>query len=473
MLKQVNFKNKKVLILGLGVTGVSAFKYLQSRGAKVIVIDDLSADKLPADVLDLVQDCEAQFFGGEIPPDDLMTITDLLVVSPGVSSSHIVYKEALTQGVEIKNDINLFLDEWNCSNRVVGVTGSNGKSTIVSLLGHIMESCGIAHKVAGNLGNSPLDFLTENKLTGDEVIVLELSNYQLELFNSDYFVDIAVITNISNNHLTRYGGSIESYAEAKGNIIKSNHTSLIVEGDNEGIQKYILPIVKPKDLYKVSLSIKDYDASETGIYSDNDGNLVFRSSKGKNEIVFDNVSDRKLFGRHNLYNIGDAILVCKLLDINSGTVSEPIRNFEGLAHRIQFVAESNGIRFINDSKSTSPDATVKAVESLSNGKNIILIAGGVSKVDHYREWRKIFSENIRNTILLPGNASDQIIEEARVGNYVKVDNMQEAVSKAFESAKEGDVVLLSPGAGSQNLFKDFNERGTEFMKFVNVIIDNE
>lgn len=472
MLKPIDFKNKKVIILGLGITGASAFNYLKKRGAKIIVVDDKNPQHIPAETLDLVQDCEAQFFGGEIPPDDLIRITDLLVVSPGIYPDHIIYKTAKEFGVEIKNDINLFLDEWNYSNKIIGITGSNGKSTIVSLLGYIMQRLGLPHKVAGNIGNSPLDLLVNEELNGKETIFLELSNYQLELFSEKYFVDIAVITNISNNHLNRHNGDIQEYAKAKTNILKDGYTSLIVEGDNQGIQEYVLPIVKPKELYKVSLSTKDYEATEPGIYCDNDANLIFKKDKDSREVLFNNVPNRKLLGRHNLCNIGEVLMICKLLGIEIANILDYIREFPGLSHRIQFVALHNGVKFFNDSKSTSPDSTLKAIEALTNIKNIILIAGGVSKVDHYQEWRKILLEHIKVLILLPGNASDQIVQEAQVEKSIRVNDMREAVTKAIESAQDGDVVLLSPGAGSQNLFKNFEERGNEFMKEVKTQTNN-
>lgn len=454
----MNYDGKNIAILGLGITGKAVLKFLYNKQVKLTVYEDSAKDNVDKDILKNYPNC-TYYFNGE---KDILNNEDLLVVSPGVKSTHPLYADAILRSIPVKNDINLFLDEWEERGPIVGVTGSNGKSTIVSLLYDVISKSGNKVLLGGNIGESPLEYL-EKEINHGTIIILELSNYQLELFNHDYFVDIAIISNITDNHLDRYDDGIEGYVKAKLNIIKEGHTKVIVDFDNPGIKKYILPKIGKRDVSFISLK-EDIDIiNHKGIYLTND-NLVIKDGE-EITTIFKNVSNRNLIGEHNLYNIACSIGVLNLLDIDlNSNVEKLIREFKGLEHRIEFVKEIDGVKYINDSKSTSPDALAKALDSVASPKRVVLISGGDSKGVEYYSIKDYFNQFVKYLILLPGDANKKLIKIAQEFDidFREVSSMKEAVSISKEVSVSGDTVLLSPGTSSLNIFKGFEDRGEKF-----------
>lgn len=454
----MDYKDKRVAVIGLGISGKSAIRFLYKKGAKITLYDKTPKESLDGIFLSEFKDINLVLGEDEKPLNNF----DLVVVGPGVKPINPLYKEALEKNIPIKNDINLFLDEWQSKGPVVGVTGSNGKSTIVSLLEYVLVGIGVPVKLGGNIGESPLDWPIDSLKKGT-IIILELSSYQLELFDKNYFVDIAIISNISDNHLDRYDGSKSEYARTKMNILKNGHTKLITVYDDPGIEEFILPELKNIEVSLISFKEK---LSRRGIYFNEGKVLVTESGK----VVLDNIGNRKLPGQHNLYNITCVLEVLRLLDINLFVAEKYIRGFSGLDHRIQFIKEVDGVSFINDSKSTSPDALMKAFETVGRPAKTILISGGESKGVKYDSLSDYFKKYLRGLILLPGDAEEDLRKLAIQNNIenFSVQDMKEAVKKAKDISKVGDLVLLSPGTSSLNQFKGFEDRGEKFVEAINL-----
>jgi UDP-N-acetylmuramoylalanine--D-glutamate ligase len=461
----MNFKNKKALILGFGISGQSAAKFLAANGSEIIIYDKRNEEQFDTDVLlDLKNRPNVVFSFGEetIKPDDSL---DMLVVSPGIRPDNPIVQEAKTKGIEIHNDITLFLEAWDGRGPVVGVTGSNGKSTIVSLIYDVLTKLDHRAELGGNIGKSPLDFVSSAK--NNTVAVLEISNYQAEYFTEKHFVDIAVITNISDNHLDRHNNDRQEYANAKLNIIKKKHTKVILNTDDRGIIKHVISLVENNYLLPVSLETNVEEVLNDGVYSGDNAEIMIKNGDHLS-IALDKTDDRKLLGLHNLYNIACVYGVLELLKIDYKKAEKAIRDFRGLDHRIQFIKNIAGVVFVNDSKSTSPDATQKALEAVGEDKKVILISGGDSKGVSYKTLKDHFIKYLKHMIVLPGSAQDQLVDMAS-GNDIefhKAKDMSEAVRIADNFSEEGDIVLLSPGTSSLNQFKGFDDRGEEFVRYV-------
>ncbi len=467
--------DKKVLILGLGVTGKAALKYLQGQGATITVVDGKPEKDFDAEFISEYQKKGVKFIFNTNSLDEMDF--DLLLTSPGVKPTNQIFAKALELGIEIKNDVTLFIEKWDGVGPIVGVTGSNGKSTIVSFIHKILQKHGKKSILVGNIGTSPLDYLSQENESGT-VAIMELSSYQLENFKSDHAVDIAILANLSSNHLDRYHGKMSEYALAKLQIAHKDKTTLILDIDDEGTKKYVLNHAYDfaKEIVCVSLSTNSTEAQNDGVYTNENSDLVF-VQEGEEKIIFEETSNRELIGLHNLYNIAMVLSVIQKLGIEiDEKLIEIVRTYKGLEHRIEKVALDNGVLYVNDSKSTSPDATRVALEAVGRGKNVILIAGGENKGMEFSLILPLITEFVRKIILLPGDAGELL--EKQVADFDPsvpiewVKDMQDAVSKSKEFARSGDVVLLSPSSSSLNTYKSFENRGEIFKAEVSKIIYN-
>jgi len=461
----MNYKN--VLVLGFGVTGKAVVNFLTHLEIKHTVIDSKNEAQLDPVLIKKYKDSGTKFIfeAGDL---DNLTEYDLIMTSPGVSYHHPILQKALAQNIPIKNDVTLFLEEWKKIGRTIGVTGSNGKSTIVTLIHKMISANGANSILVGNIGKSPLDYLVDEQPKGT-IAVIELSSYQLESFKPEHAVEVAIIANLSSNHLDHYGGDFQKYADAKSNIAQSQRTKLIVNIDNEETNRYLGSKLKEykNNLYPVSLKTDAAEASQDGAYSNAQGNIYIQAN---HDIEFDYIKGLKVFGQHNLYNVAMAILAFDLIGLEyNDRIEKAIRNFAGLEHRIEFVREIDGIKFINDSKSTTPASTGAAIESFGQDKNIILIMGGDDKDMNFKVLSPYLEQYVKCLVLIPGSAQEKIINLSDLAE-IKCElasGMSEAVLKAQDLAEAGDTVLLSPSSSSLNMFNNFEHRGTEFKKFVN------
>jgi UDP-N-acetylmuramoylalanine--D-glutamate ligase len=462
-------KYKNVLVLGFGVTGKAIVNFLIHREIKHTVIDSKSMESFDQV---LIEKCQKSNFTNFIfNANDLENISDydLVMTSPGVSYLHNpILQKALAQNIEIKNDVTLFLEEWKKIGKTIGVTGSNGKSTIVTLIHQMISASGANSILVGNIGKSPLDYLIDEQ-EAETIAVIELSSYQLESFKPEHVVDVAVISNLSSNHLDHYDGDFQKYADAKIRIANPQKTKLIINIDNDETNKFLGQKLKEykNNLYPVSLKTDITEAIQNGAYSNAQGNIYVQAN---HDIEFDYIKGLHVFGQHNLYNIAMALLAFDLIGLEyDAKIEKAIRNFSGLEHRIEFVREIDEVKFINDSKSTTPDSTRVAIESFGQDKNVVLIMGGDDKDMNFNVLAPYLEQYVKKLILLPGSAEKKILNLCELAE-VKCENvadMSEAVKKSKELSEAGDTVLLSPSSSSLNMFKNFEHRGTEFKKWVN------
>ncbi len=374
-----------VLVLGLGISGKSAVPFLEAKGAKVFVYDD----KEPSGPIDF-------------------SILDLVIVSPGIAYTHPYYQKAVEQGIEVIGEAELAFRYIN--QPCLAITGTNGKTTVTALIEHVLNCCGIKAKALGNIGIP----LTSYVPHPEEILVVELSSYQLETMTTKVF-DAGVILNITPDHLDRYQ-SMEEYAAAKcrlENCIKPGGTLYIYE-EVEKEYKHLL---------------KNY----------------------------------KTYGGHNFEeeNIMAARLLC---NVKEEDFLKALATFKKPSHRVEFVKEIQGIRFYDDSKGTNIDAVIKAVNMMKG--EVVLIAGGVDKGSSYVPWKKHFFGKVKKIIVI-GQAADKIYQELIDDFDVERESsLQNAVERAKAVAARGDSVLLSPGCASFDMFKDYAHRGDQFKKYV-------
>ncbi|MEC7840323.1 MAG: UDP-N-acetylmuramoyl-L-alanine--D-glutamate ligase [Chlamydiota bacterium] len=438
--------NKKVVVIGIGVSGRSAAHFLLKKGFSVVGVDD-HVDKLKnhPEVKNLVN-------SGMTLQSDLMEqhYEELLfvVTSPGIPSSHLVLKKARSKNIEIIGEVELafrYLGEKTC----VGVTGTNGKTTVTLLIEHILNACGKPARAVGNIG---VPITSQILDAANEILVIELSSYQLESVVSPT-LDVAVILNITPDHLDRYK-TMQAYIDAKIRI------SNILRPQGALLASRLVPV--PECIEGV---IRYGFEEDCKIYSDGKNILV-------DGIVIGQIPE-EYYGKktHHLENILAAYSVCVKLGVSSQDALKAVCSFKRPAHRIEFVRKIDKVAYYNDSKGTNVDAVVRAVDSM-NG-DVILIAGGVDKGGDYGLWTKKFPGKVKCVYAI-GEAAKKIQNQLAPNVHVKiVSHLIDAVKEAKAVSVPGDNVLLSPGCSSFDMFENYEHRGNEFKQIVNAITGKE
>jgi UDP-N-acetylmuramoylalanine--D-glutamate ligase len=431
-----NFTGKKVLIMGLGLNGggVGAAKFFCSQKAEVLVTDLKTEDQLKESIEQL-KGLKIKFALGKHEEKDFLW-ADLIIKNPDVPSSSPYLEIARKNKKEIETDASLFFKLSGAF--IIGVTGTKGKSTTASLIYHILKQQFKNVFLAGNIGISPLELLGEIK-KGDYA-VLELSSFELDDLRQS--PQIAVITNIMPDHLNRYEG-MEEYMESKKAIFKyQTKNDFIVLNKDDSIVRQMAGEAKSKSVY-------------------------FSDEELPNSI---NLDGFKLSGAHNLQNLLAAVKVAEILKIPAEIIEKSLKDFKGVPNRQEFVREAQGVKFFNDTTATMPEAAIAAINTFLDkfpDSRLILICGGMDKGLKYTELANLIKERVDEVIMLPGTASDKI--RHYLGNYTRIQeapSMPMAVKKAKKMAKKGDVVILSPGATSFNLFKNEFDRGRQFVAAV-------
>lgn len=436
-----SFKNKRVLIMGLGLypkgSGISAAKFFAREGARVIVTDLKKRSELSGSIK-LLKDFKIRYILGKHNAKDFKE-ADLIIKNPAVRNDSKYLKIAKEKKIPIETDMSIFFKLCPTNVKIIGVTGTRGKSTTCSLIYEILRAENENVFLGGNIQNSPLNFLDDivgNRHTCS-IIVLELSSWMLEsLKNSPH---IAVLTNIMPDHLNTYK-NMEEYARAKSLIFKyQNKNDFAVLNYDNKICREIGENVKAKKRW----------------FSSKKASVALRLAK-----------TTKLLGEHNVYNALTAVVVAKILKVPDKKIKLALKNFKGVPNRLEFICEKKGVKFYNDTTATTPDATLAGLRALKS-KEIVLIAGGADKNLDYNELAKEVSKYVKVLILLPGTATDKLrarlIEKSDL-EPIAARNMKEAVAKARELSKKGDIILLSPGAASFGLFKNEFDRGEKFVK---------
>jgi UDP-N-acetylmuramoylalanine--D-glutamate ligase len=447
----IELKDKSVLVLGLARTGIATARFCVARGARVTAIDDRGAEQLGEAAGELQRIGCTLAFGGH-PLTDFAT-QDLIVPSPGVPANHPGLAAAREAKVPIWSEIEL---AWRfLRGRLVGVTGSNGKTTTTSLIGHILAGSGKAISIAGNIG-TPL--IAQVGASNNETItVAELSSFQLELIDS-FRPDISVFLNLTPDHLDRHP-SFEDYARAKTRIFENQteRDAAVINADDPASAQRA-----PSWPQIFWFSRKKRVVS--GAYLRND-QIVFRRD-GEETALLDR-ADIGLRGEHNLENVLAAASAAFLVGATAQEIAAGVRSFPGVEHRLEFVAKISGVSFFNDSKATNVDATIKALDAFSGGLFVIL--GGKDKGSDYAPLIPLLRERAK-AVLLIGAAEEKIAAQLDGAvPLVRAATLDRAVELAYQRAREGDTVLLAPACASFDQFENYEHRGRAFKELVRAL----
>ncbi|UCC66372.1 MAG: UDP-N-acetylmuramoyl-L-alanine--D-glutamate ligase [Deltaproteobacteria bacterium] len=447
---QKGLKGKRVVVVGMARTGMVAAEFLSKMGADVIVTEMKAADELgtsPDRLRSLGVEVE---LGGHSPQTFLRR--DLIVISPGVDPSIPPLEEARLNGIPVVSEIEFA--SWYLCPPLIAVTGTNGKSTTTSLIGHILSHGGKKVFVGGNIGTPLTEYLLQEREEVD-YIVAEISSFHLEAIW--YFRPwIALLLNLDEDHLDRHP-TFSSYAEAKGRIFLNQGSKdwSVVNIDDATI-RILIPETKAQ-----LLPFGRERGGERGIWLGNEGVITYRGEGDEERFSLERL---KIIGMHNAENIMAAVGAAKICGIPREVIQESLESFPGLEHRLESVGEWKGIHVYNDSKATNVASTLKALMSLK--KPIILLAGGRDKGGDYYPLRGVIKERVKALILI-GEAKEKMNEA--LGDLVPtylVKGMEEGVHAAWDMARDGDVVLLSPACASFDMFQDFRERGITFKEIV-------
>ncbi len=439
---------KKTLVLGAGKSGITSAKFLAERGAVVAL-----HDKKPiADWTEEARSLKNEKIGlldGQIP-SWLLDQIDLVVISPGVPTNTVPARYIDRKDGEVIGEVELayrFL-----KGRIVGITGSNGKTTTTTLIGELLKNAGIETQVGGNIG-TPLITLAENS-TDKTWTVAELSSFQLETIK-DFRPNVAVALNVTPNHLDRYD-FFSGYAAAKHRLFMNQTADdlAILNADDEITASWANGLKASVTLFSVKKELNE------GLFLRGRDLVCRANSKEKILTTRDEIFLR---GLHNVENVLASFAAGLACGASVDSMRETVRNFKGVEHRIEFVAEIEGVKFYNDSKATSVDATQKALEALAeeDGK-IILILGGRGKNAPYQPLANLIKENVRKLVVIGEDAKNIENQLKSCAEIIRADSMTDAVRKSFENAENGDAVLLAPACASFDMFKSFEMRGTVF-----------
>ena len=442
----------RIAVLGGGESGIGAALLAAHRGVDVFLSEgrnlgpgyraELEAAGIP---------CEE----GQHSLDQLLT-AEAVVKSPGIPPSHPIVAALKQAGVPIWSDIEWFYMNCPASAKIAAITGSNGKTTTTSWLGHILRQSGANVQVGGNIGVGAGRLL----LAPDaDVYVLEVSSYQLEDCPS-FRPDVAVLTNITPDHLDRYG-SLEAYAETKFAIAQHQRSedAFVFYGEDPISQRYLERVAA--NLYPI------YTSEPASLPAQGAApippNYLIRTAD--TEMTIDELA---LQGKHNTFNALAAGLSARLLQVRDEAIRESLAHFEGLEHRMESVAHVGGIHFINDSKATNVNSTYYALESMTTPT--VLILGGVDKGNDYSELFRLVEKKVK-AIVAMGTDNHKIVEafEGRVGLLAETASMEHAVRTAYQLASKGDTVLLSPCCASFDLFQNYEDRGRQFKTCVRAL----
>lgn len=447
------FASKKVLVMGIGTFGggLDAAKFASSAGAKVTITDMVQVDQLAESIDQLKSYPDIEYhLGSHIPAD--FEDNDIIIVNPAVAPDNQFLKIAARHNKTITSQINIFFELSNAS--IIGITGANGKSTTTALTAHILKAASENNTqyenvwLSGNIGNKPLLAILD-KMTGKDLVVLELSSFQLEnLAKIKKAPKISVLTNLTPNHLDRHG-TFKNYCAAKEGIFTFQN----LNADSPAVS-----IFNADD--RISCEWFEKYKSDTGRTC-----LKFSA-----DDITDEIKEKfTLPGRVNLSNLAAAITVAKHFGITTQQIKNSLPEFKALPHRLEFVADIKGVKWYNDSIATTGQSTIAALQAFDEPK--ILIAGGYDKGISFDELAGEIAKQAKAVILI-GQTAEKIAKAIKLQSNTKIqiaDSLEDAVGLAGQNAVAGDIVLLSPACASYDMFKNFQQRGQEFVTLVNQI----
>lgn len=445
----MQIEGRKALVLGAGRSGIASARFLAKHGAVVALHDRKAVEEFSETARSLKETHKVGLIGGDLP-SWLLDQIDLVVISPGVPTNTIPARYVDRKNGEVIGEVELAYRFMK--GRIVGITGSNGKTTTTTLIGELLKNSGIETQVGGNIG-TPLLGLAECS-TDETWTVAELSSFQLETIK-DFHPNVAICLNVTPNHLDRYD-SFTDYAAAKHRIFMNQtpDDAAILNADDEITASWASGLKATVTMFSVKRELDE------GLFL-RGRDLICRAN-GK-EKVLTTRDEIFLRGLHNVENVLASLAAGLACGASPDSMRQTIAEFKGVEHRIEFVVEIDGVEFYNDSKATSVDATLKALEALSEGSgNIVLILGGRGKNAPYAPLIPLIESSVRALVLIGEDADN--IEGQLTGHaeIIRAGSMEDAVSMGFDAAKPGDSVLLAPACASFDMFRSFEHRGEEF-----------
>jgi UDP-N-acetylmuramoylalanine--D-glutamate ligase len=448
----MELKDQRVLVVGLGKSGVASAQFLQARGAKVTVSDSKSPEQLANEIPALLDRGIAVETGGH--GERTFRGQDLIVVSPGVPSDSASLVQARLQGVPIIGEIELAAQFLQ--GRIVAITGSNGKTTTTTLTGEILRASGFPVVVGGNIGTPAISLVEET--TPQSFAVLEVSSFQLETIQT-FRPFLSAILNITPDHLDRHR-TLEAYIDAKARIFENQNAGdfCVLNADDAAANA----LTSRAQCAVVHFSRRAEVKAGAFVRQ---GKVFFRSDQTETEILA--IEEITLQGAHNLENVLAAVCLASLAGCPSEKIRQAVPAFQAVEHRLEFVAEIAGVRYFNDSKATNVDATIKALESFP--ANILLILGGKDKGSDYTVLNPLLRERVKKVYTI-GAAAEKITSQIQqAAEVVPAQNLQNAVALASNAATSGDIVLLAPACASFDQFQSYEHRGRVFKETVRAL----
>lgn len=435
----------KIIILGGGESGVGSAILAQAKGFDVFLSDNGPLkDKYKAEL-----DKYGIPYEENGHTDDLVLAASTIIKSPGIPNTNPLVKEAAEKGIPIISEIE-FAGRYTDA-KMICITGSNGKTTTTSLLYHILQSAGLNVGLGGNIGQSFARQVAEKNF---DYYILELSSFQLDNMY-DFRANIAILLNITPDHLDRYDYEMQKYVDSKMRIIQNQtQEDVFIHWADD-------PIVS-KEVERKAIQAQQY------IFADHEGENICAYPKDKKTYIQTPKSEfvmeqdlLALTGTHNLYNSLASGIAAKVLDIKDETLRQSLSDFQGVEHRLEKVARVRGVQFINDSKATNVNSCWYALQSMKT--KTVLILGGIDKGNDYTEIEELVKQKVHALVFLgTDNAKLHQFFDSKISVIEDATSMEEAVNKAYKLANEGDTVLLSPCCASFDLFKSYEDRGTQF-----------
>ena len=445
----MDLQGKKVLVFGSGISGEAAAGLLAERGAQVVLYD--GNEKLDRAAVAGRVPGGTQIVLGEFP-EALLDGLDLVVMSPGVPTDLPVVARMREKSIPVWGEIEL---AYACAKGdVLAITGTNGKTTTTTLLGEIMREAADSVFVVGNIGTPYTGIASDTR--EDSVTVAEVSSFQLETVHS-FRPKVSAILNITPDHLNRHH-TMEAYIAAKERIAENQTEDdyCVLNYEDEVLREF------GRDICPQVLYFSSRRKLKRGVWMDGD-RIVCGIGE---ETVICTTGELQILGVHNYENVMAAVAMAGAYGVPADVIRRVVTSFKGVEHRIEFVAEKNGVAFYNDSKGTNPDAAIRGIRAMN--RPTVLIGGGYDKDSVYDEWIRAFDGRVKKLVLI-GATREKIAETARKLGFtdiVMADSFEEAFEKCTEYAEPGDAVLLSPACASWGMFKNYEERGDKFKELV-------
>ncbi len=444
-------KNKNVLVVGLGITGVSAVKALEKLEANIYLYDSKSENDLGEFLNEIKGIYVKEYLDGKSP---VLQHIDLILKSPGIPPDISILVEAKSMNIEIITDLELYY-RINSGNNIIAITGTNGKTTTTKLTGEIFEKAGYNALIAGNIGVGILDNVFN--IQDEDILIVESSSFQLE-HTVSFKPHISAIINITPDHIS-WHGNFENYINAKKKILKNQDENdyTILNYDDKRLREIGEFLSSNVIWFSVNEKLKE------GAFIEDEW-IVFKEGIETNRIL--KCDEMQIPGNHNLENALASLCISWVMKLSKESIASSLKAFKGVEHRIEYVKIKDEISFYNDSKGTNPDSTIKAIEAIDSP--IILIAGGYDKGSEYDKLIDSFNGKVKELVLL--GETKGIIKQTAIENGFNrihlVNNMKEAVKLSYELSERGDNVLLSPACASWGMYNNFEERGIDFKNIV-------